>query len=476
MIILSILLNVALISICWGRLNEEVTIPAISETNRSQCFYQPPSACPPPSNPCHCRRVSNTAAVCCNVDKSLITKGLACADIKNGKVIELHIRNATLDVLNVTHSAWRQLLSLAITDGSINRIVGEFGKHTTISCLNFSSNSINKFEDRSLVNLYNLSVLDLSHNNLMDVPRFKKEGIVTLDMSANKQLLCSHLVDALKRTELHFNSENETFCLSSNTFHWFNSTELVPLKQVVSVHELRKDCIINCTCEPSRLDIVPGKPPTFALFVNCSGLQLTSLPPVLPPNTIALNISNNNISSLELIYNEASYQNLRELDADNNEITSILPLEGSRFISNFNALSLRNNRLKTLPPYILSNIFDRNYKVRYVHLGLNRLQCDCTTARVLKEWLALRQKDIPDSDEIYCDNMEGRVIDLDPTKLCKGPHDWTDYIYFIITAEVLLLVFLIAKVSYDYWVFKTAGYLPWPASRMPKLPCDWLCE
>lgn len=35
---------------------------------------------------------------------------------------------------------------------------------------------------------------------------------------------------------------------------------------------------------------------------------------------------------------------------------------------------------------------------------------------------------------------------------------------------------LIAKVSYDYWVFKTAGYLPWPANKMPRLPCDWLCE
>ncbi|KAF5279963.1 hypothetical protein FQA39_LY18184 [Lamprigera yunnana] len=395
----------------------------MDERSGSHCFFQPQSACPPPTNPCHCRRISSTAAVCCNVDKSLITKGLMCADIKNGKVIELHIRNATLDVLNVTHSAWRQLLSLSITDGKINRIVGEFGKHTTISCLNFSSNSINKFEDRSLVNLYNLSILDLSHNNLTDVPRFKKEGIVTLDVSGNKELLCSHLVDALKRTELHFKNENKTFCLSSNIFNWFNSTELLPLKELVNVQEFRKDCIINCTCEPARLDIVPGKAPTIALFVNCSGLKLTSLPRVLPPNTIALNISNNN-----------------------------------------------------LPPYLLSNIFDRNYKFRSVYLGHNYLHCDCTTARVLKEWLPLKQKHVPDFDEIYCDNMEGRVLDLDAKQLCKGPQDWTDYIYFIITAEVVLLIFLIAKVSYDYWVFKTVGYLPWPASRMPKLPCDWLCE
>lgn len=83
---------------------------------------------------------------------------------------------------------------------------------------------------------------------------------------------------------------------------------------------------------------------------------------------------------------------------------------------------------------------------------------------------------IPDYHEIMCENMRVKVIELDQSQLCQGQPDWTDYINYIITAEVLLLIGLIAKVSYDYWVFKTAGYLPWPANKMPKLPCDWLCE
>lgn len=94
----------------------------------------------------------------------------------------------------------------------------------------------------------------------------------------------------------------------------------------------------------------------------------------------------------------------------------------------------------------------------------------------LQAWLITKQKHITDYEEIFCNNLDNKVIDLDPTKLCKTQQDWTDYIYYIITAEILLLVLLIGKVSYDYWVFKTAGYLPWPASKMPKLPCDWLCE
>lgn len=130
-----------------------------------------------------------------------------------------------------------------------------------------------------------------------------------------------------------------------------------------------------------------------------------------------------------------------------------------------------------LETYLLSNIkFDRNYNPRYLKLGLNNLHCDCNTAKDLKVWLMTKQNHIPDYDEIRCDNMDFKVLELNPSKLCQSHQDWTDYISYIITAEVLLLVGLIAKVFYDYWVFKTAGYLPWPASKMPKLPCDWLCE
>lgn len=99
------------------------------------------------------------------------------------EVVEaLHIRNASLKSFNITLPAWRRLKYMSITDGQIQEIVGEFAKYSHVSCLNLSSNGIRKVEQRSLVNLYNLSYLDLSHNNLTDIPRFKKEGAVTLDI------------------------------------------------------------------------------------------------------------------------------------------------------------------------------------------------------------------------------------------------------------------------------------------------------
>lgn len=90
-------------------------------------------------------------------------------------------------------------------------------------------------------------------------------------------------------------------------------------------------------------------------------------------------------------------------------------------------------------------------------------------------WLLENLKNIPDYKMLECEDGT-KVVDLVEGNVCHTPRDWTDYIYYIIGIEVLILVLLISKVSYDYWVFKTAGYLPWPANKMPRLPCDWLCE
>lgn len=55
-----------------------------------------------------------------------------------------------------------------------------------------------------------------------------------------------------------------------------------------------------------------------------------------------------------------------------------------------------------------------------------------------------------------------------------------EIVYGVSTCSYLIIFSsisgLVAKVTYDYWIFKSAGYLPWPANKMPRLPCDWLCE
>ncbi|XP_076264678.1 leucine-rich repeat domain-containing protein hfw isoform X4 [Rhynchophorus ferrugineus] len=346
-------------------------LPPDDSSCYNHCYQQPPEACPPVSNPCRCHRLTNcnNAAVCCNVNAFTLTEGLACANISSTTDIKaLHIRNATIESFNLTvhQQVWKALLYMTVTDGHIKNIVGKFPKASKISCLNLSSNHINYIEEeRSLVSLYNLSFLDLSNNNLTQVPRIRMDN-VTLDISNNTNLPCSYLKELFNMSKLTFINENKTFCFTSKDFAWFQTTALLPFFQVKRVHEIET--------------------------------------------------------------------------------------------------------------YVLDNIqFERNFNQRKVKLGFNRIQCDCNTKK-LKIWLLSKLSHIPDHDEIRCANVDAKVTELDPSQFCQSPQDWTYYINYIITGEVLLLVGLIVKVSYDYWVFTTTGYLPWPASKMPRLPCDWLCE
>lgn len=111
---------------------------------------------------------------------------LSFPDISNGNAFteSLHIRNATLDALSLSFPLWKSLKHLSITDGNISNVVGEFGRHASVSCLNLSSNSISQFENRSLIHLNKLQLLDLSNNNISDIPKLKKESSVRLDISS----------------------------------------------------------------------------------------------------------------------------------------------------------------------------------------------------------------------------------------------------------------------------------------------------
>lgn len=82
----------------------------------------------------------------------------------------VHIRNATLDYINATEVRWRMLKSLAITDGKIHSMKGQFLMMTPILCLNLSNNALLEMENNSLIRLSQLTTLDLSYNNLTHLP------------------------------------------------------------------------------------------------------------------------------------------------------------------------------------------------------------------------------------------------------------------------------------------------------------------
>ncbi|XP_054728104.1 protein halfway [Anastrepha obliqua] len=471
--------------------------PEIPEYRR-QCFYAEEELCDKPlSNwspqasevhshlgTCHCRPHPTMPAswYCCNVTHmSMIS---SCSNTTNWT--NLHIRNVTLHELDLSNSLYQTLQSLAITDGNITKLRGSFSRFSSIKCLNVSNNNLSEITQRGLIPP-NLKVLDISQNNLTGIPNFNQNQNITVDVSGNNNMLCFDIYNSIFRDSLMFVNQENSFCLQNFTFRWFNSTDLISIKELVKWRPLNTDCPSipgygNCTCKKEHMvttvtgDQSEAKTKIIS-EVDCSNLGLVELPPKLPENTFSLNVSNNKITSIgKHFHTNPTYQSLIYLVADDNKISTMYDLEGTAFMEHFQRLYLRNNALNSIPEYFLSNVLDNHDVGRIIFLGGNELNCDCNSAKTLKYWLLEHNRDIPDYNNIRCRNIPQRVMELREMKLCQSPHDWTDYIYYLIATEVILLIALITKVSYDYWVFKTAGYLPWPASKMPKLPCDWLCE
>lgn len=471
-----------------------VIIVLVSQFNtlysEGDCFQVNPKECAS-LNSCKCRIQPQSSAqasegnlvYCCNVTSTEnLEQNLHCAG-GAANIKALHILLSNLSILEATTLMSPKMVNLAITDNNISEIHGNF-KLPELACLNLSSNSLLEVDPGILHYTTKLAMFDISSNNITSLPILFKHGYPRLDVSKNKQLYCSSLLNAVEDLRRNKINEEDKFMYTEMTIcapsglQWVVK-EVFPFRVIQDTKSINRDCpVINdakCECSVHSLDY--GRDVgefSFSTNVDCSNRGLTSLPNTLPENTYFLNISSNNITSLEGIGNH-SYSMVKELYADNNQISSLKPLEGSKFLYSFSKLSLRRNNINSLQQYIFRTVLDHNK----LFLGNNKFNCNCDTDKQLKPWLLLQKiKDnIPDGDEIFCQNFHNtRVIDLNSQLVCPTETNWKDYIKYIIGVEIILLLLLIAKVSYDYYVFKNAGYLPWPASKMPKLPCDWCFE
>lgn len=149
----------------------------IEQLPNSTCFYAEPELCQEfiesePCRECMPHPVYSSALVCCNVTD--LEKAISCVENLNGdnKTVwsHIHVRNATLDELDISMKMWKLLDSLAITDGHVERIVKEFPKFSQPKCLNMSNNNLHVIPTRALKDLTRLQILDLSHNNLSTIP------------------------------------------------------------------------------------------------------------------------------------------------------------------------------------------------------------------------------------------------------------------------------------------------------------------
>lgn len=328
------------------------------------------------STGCSCAETSldATAIVCCNVTD--IAKSLSCIRSNESTYEKIHIINARQSELNVTTlKMFKTIKSLAITDGNISRITGQFAMMTSHTCLNFSNNNITEISDRALSNLSSLKLLDLSSNNLTKLPSLKNQ--IFIDIRKNHRITCRSVHLALDRG-IEFLHKNVSECVTPVVYSWFRDTVSVQLLNLENVKKIT-NCPEKCLCEEDGI-VFPSEDVRKAIAVvkvNCSDLRLAKLPEKLPENTYTLVVSNNSITSLAPIANNDYYHNVRALFADDNQISSIEDL-GKKFLINFTKLSLRNNKIKYIPYIFLTNL-ERNSSA-IVHFAGNPFYCDCSTA------------------------------------------------------------------------------------------------
>lgn len=162
--------------------NEKIVVER-QQQNRT-CFYAEPEICQQfndsePCKECMPHPVYSNSLVCCNVTD--LERAISCVENVNGdnKTVwtNIHIRNASLDELDISLKMWKLLDSLAITDGKINKIVKEFPKFSQPKCLNVSNNNLSSIPMRALKDLTRLQVLDLSQNNLTTIPSLNNLNI-----------------------------------------------------------------------------------------------------------------------------------------------------------------------------------------------------------------------------------------------------------------------------------------------------------
>lgn len=196
------------------------------------------------------------------------------------------------------------------------------------------------------------------------------------NFSGNMRMFCEPLNEIIKSESFFFVNPEHSYCLYNATHQWFNSTDLVSVKQLVSIKKCFTKCPIipnygNCSCNTYHsIMIIQNDISRTVCNVDCSGLGLIELPPLLPDNTFTLNISNNRIASLgDHFHTNPTYHNIVKLVLDNNQISSIYEFEGTKFIEVFQRLHIRNNSLSKVSQiqrfkniYFLMSVFLLRYQ------------------------------------------------------------------------------------------------------------------
>lgn len=187
------------------------------------------------------------------------------------------------------------------------------------------------------------------------------------------------------------------------------------------------------------------------------------------------------------------YRSVHDVYLDYNLIQSIDTLESDTWLESFRVFSLKGNRLTKviiyyefykitnihytrlqLPVYLLKNALEKNGHVAKLYLSNNPWRCECIFTLRFQELLRKYNTIIMDASNVTCKYIEGddnfgtAVLAIKRSDVCKIPTEYTVYPLDLLNAVLAsLIVFIFAKLGYDYYHYRRSGRLPWIVTRLP---------
>ncbi|KAI2804181.1 hypothetical protein BLOT_003159 [Blomia tropicalis] len=327
-----------------------------------------------------------------------------------------------------------------------------------------------------LSNMKHLRMLSLSYNNLSEFnstklfPGNNRMNITKLDLNSNYL----ERVDLSQLTSLSGNNSNivELFKTEEPECTIPTKANMFPFSVWKSVQEASICNVCDCFLEEKYAKIGYRY-----VVVNCTGRGIDYLPTNLPKNVKIIDLSNNNIRTFSTsnLPKLVSWSHINKIILQNNSLEG---LDGLNQIHSIVYLDISGNLLKEVPYHILTHVMSN--KIDKIKIGDNPYICDCDTVKMQK-WLQHNYRFILDHGDIRCGYMREElaknesnygelnnednpfynreILKLKPLELCPSTAE-IDFFDLINCLLAFAIIFLLTKVTYDYFWQKRTGKLP----------------
>jgi len=160
------------------------------------------------------------------------------------------------------------------------------------------------------------------------------------------------------------------------------------------------------------------------------------------------------------------YKNIERLILTNNSLQSLQGLENSWLQRNGPALlDVRDNFIQQLDTSALEPMLSKasiNVESNYYFAG-NPWSCNCQNIKTIQEFLEKYNSLIMDTEHMQCSECECSLFYLDYKEMCTQDFD---YMIWVITAEVIVLLIFVFKLTWDCIRYRRTGHLPWVARHL----------